>query len=112
MVITRALERWIEEQEKQPLSKDYKKAVEDFKKILAHIENEIHKDNGDIEIEIAGVGDFGFSGYSGPASYGFGQMVDYIDRRTRNNKEHKGKFLVEVKGRKLDPYERFRRIGE
>lgn len=42
MVITRALQRWIEEQEKQPLSKDYKKAVEDFKKILAHIENEIH----------------------------------------------------------------------
>lgn len=108
MTIVRILERWIEEKEKSPLSKDYQKAISDLKKLLTNIENEFNKDNGKMEMEIAEIGDFGFSGSSGPANFVFGQLVDYIDRHTRSNKEHKGRFLVEVKSRQLDPYERFK----
>ncbi len=109
MTIVRILERWIEEKEKSPLSKDYQKAISDLKKLLTNIENEFNKDNGKMEIEIAAIGDFGFGGFSGPANFCFGQVVDYIDRHTRSKNEHKGKFLVEVKSRQFDPYERFKK---
>lgn len=107
MIVIKTLSKWIEQQKNKPLSEDYQKAIDDMSKVLEDISKQLNRDHGDIVIEISGVGDFGFSSFSGPAINGFEQLVDYIDRHTLRNKEHKGKFLVEIKDRKINMYEKF-----